>query len=148
MAPGGGDLGERQEHESTLVEPRVRQDKRSGLAHLTPMIKEIEIEHARCVSLAADTTKLPLDRLQHRKQVWRGEIGCQRRHRVNKPGLIRARHRLGSIPSRTPRDPNTLCFERNQGGRERIAGLAEPRAGQIAPDADQNQFVPVMLRPA
>ena len=43
MAPGGNNLGERHEHESALVEPRMRQYKRGGLGHLTLMIKEIEI---------------------------------------------------------------------------------------------------------
>jgi len=148
MAPGGGNLGERHEHESALVEPRVRQHKRGGLGHLTPMIEEIEIEHARRVSLAADTTKFSFDRLHRREQVWRGEIGRQRRHRVNKPGLVRTRYRLSSIPSGAGRDLNTVCFERSQGGREGLARRAEPRAGQIAADADKDQFVSLARRPA
>jgi len=77
----------------------MRQDKRASVGHLTLVIEEIEIEHAWCVSLAADTTELFLEGLQRREQVSRGEMGCQRRYRVNKPRLVRARHRLGSIPS-------------------------------------------------
>jgi len=123
------------------VEPRVRQYKRGALGHLTAMIKEIEIEHARRVSLAADATKFSFDRLQHREQVWRGEIGRQRCHRVNKPGLGRTRYRLGSIPSGACRYLNTVSFERSQGGREGNARRAEPRAGQIAADANKDQFV-------
>jgi len=146
MAPVGCNLGEWQEHESALVEPRVWHDKRGCLGHLTPIIEEIEIEHAGCVSLPADTTKLSLYRVQHREQVSRGEMGCQRCDRVNKPRLVRARYRLSSIPSRAGRDLNTLCFERDQGGCERIEGRAEPRAGQIAADADQDQFVAHALR--
>jgi len=65
MAPGGRNLGKRQEHESTLVEPRVRQDERGCLGHLTPMVKKIEIEHARRISLVANTAELLLDRLQY-----------------------------------------------------------------------------------
>ena len=148
MAPGGRNLGERQEHEATLVKPRVRQDKRGGLGHLASMIKEIEIEHARCVPLAAHATKLSLDRLQHGEQVLSGEIGCQASDRVDEPRLVRARYRLGSIPSRAGWDLNTLCFERDEGGCERIEGRAELRAGQIAADADQDQFVSLALRPA
>ena len=72
MAPGGRNLGKRQEHESTLVEPRVRQDERGCLGHLAPIIKEVEIENARCVSLAAYTTKLSLNVLQRREQILRG----------------------------------------------------------------------------
>ena len=75
MAPLGGDFGERYEHEPTLVEPRVRQDKRSGIDRLTLMIEEIEIEHARRVSFAAHPTKLSLDHLEHSEQVSRGETG-------------------------------------------------------------------------
>ena len=148
MAPPRGNLGEWYEHESALVEPRMRQDERGGLGHLTSIIKKIEIDHARCVLLAAEPTKFSFDRLQCREQVWRGEIGRQRRYRVNKPGLVRARYRLGSMPSRARRDLNTLCFERNQRGCEGIARRAEPRAGQIAADADQDQFVSLALRPA
>src|SRR6202035_5772950 len=68
MAPVGGDFGEWYEHESTLVEPRVRQHKRSGIDHLPLIIEEIEIEHTRCVSFAAHPAKLSLDHLQHREQ--------------------------------------------------------------------------------
>src|SRR6516225_4371802 len=50
--------------------------------------------------LAADTTKLSLGRFQHREQVPRGELGYQRRDRVNEPRLVRVRYRLSSIPGR------------------------------------------------
>jgi hypothetical protein len=65
MAPVGHNLGEWQEHESALVEPRVWYDKRGCLGHLTPMVKKIEIEHARRISLVANTAELLLDRLQY-----------------------------------------------------------------------------------
>src|SRR6516162_1660388 len=110
MPPVGRNLGERLEHESTLMEPRVRQDERRRTRHLTPIIKEIEIEHARGVSLPADATKLSLDRLQHREQVSRREVGCQRRDRVNEPRLVRARYRLSPIPRGTSRNLDPLCF--------------------------------------
>ena len=58
MPPVGRNFGKRPEHEPTLMELRVRQNERGRLRYLTPIIEEIEIEHARCVSLAADTTKL------------------------------------------------------------------------------------------
>jgi hypothetical protein len=148
MPPVGRNLGKRLEHESTLMEPRVRQDERGRLRYLTPIIKEIEIEHAGGVSLAADTTKLSLGGVQHREQVSRGEIGYQRRDRVYKPRLVRARYRLCSIPGGAGRDLDAFCFKRNQGRRERIGRRAEPRAGQIAAETDQDQFVPHTLRPA
>jgi len=94
MPPVGRYLSKRLEHESTLMEPRVRQDERGRLRHQTSIIEEIEIEHAGGVSLAADTTKLSLDRLQRCEQVARGEMGYQRRDRVNEPWLVRERYRL------------------------------------------------------
>ena len=148
MTPVGRYLGERLEHESTLMESRVRQDERGRLHHLTSIIEEIEIEHAGGVSLAADTTKLSLDRLQDCEQVSRGEMGYQRRDRVNEPWLVRERYRLSSIPGGSGRDLDAFCFERNQGGCERVRGRAEPRTGQIAADTDQDQFVSHTLRPA
>ena len=122
-------------------EPWVRQNKRSGINHLALIIEEIEIEHARCVSLAAHPAKLSLDHLQHREQVSRGKTGYQRRDRVDEPWLVRARYGLGSIPSRAGRDLDTFRFERNDGGCERIKRRAELRAGQIAADADQDHSV-------
>ena len=110
MPPVGRNLGERLEHESTLMEPRVRQDERRRTRHLTPIIEEIEIEHARGVSLAADATKLSLDCLHHRKQVSRREVGCQRRDPVYEPRLIRARYGLSPIPRGTSRNLDPLCF--------------------------------------
>ena len=77
MVPVWSDFRERREHESTLVEPRVWQDKRGGLGHLTIVIEEIEIKHARRVSLATHTAKLSFDHLEHREEVSRGETGCQ-----------------------------------------------------------------------
>jgi hypothetical protein len=148
MPPVGRYLGKRLEHESTLMEPRVRQDEGGRLRHQTSIIEEIEIEHAGGVSLAADTTKLSLERLQHGEQVARGEMGYQRRDRVNEPWLVRDRYRLSSIPGGSGRDLDAFCFERNQGGCERVRGRAEPRAGQIAADTDQDQFVSHTLRPA
>jgi len=148
MPPVRRYLGKRLEHEPTLMEPRVRQDERGRLRHETSIIEEIEIEHAGGVSFAADTTKLSLERLQHREQVARGEMGYQRRDRVNEPWLVRARYRLSSIPGGSGRDLDAFCFERNQGGCERVRGCAEPRAGQIAADTDQDQFVSHALRPA
>ena len=120
MAPVGCNLGERLKHESTLMKPRVWQNKRGSVRHLALIIEEIEIEHARCVSLAADTTELFLDRLQSREQVSRGEMGCQRSYRINKPRLVRARHRLSSVPGGVGDNPDTLRLECHQGGRERI----------------------------
>src|SRR6516225_4371797 len=76
----------------------------------------------------------------------RGELGYQRRDRVNEPRLVRVRYRLSSIPGRSRRDLDAFCFERNQRGCERIGGRAEPRAGQIAADTDQDQFVSHTLR--
>jgi len=146
MPPIGRNLGKRLEHEATLMQPRVRQDERGRLRHQTSIIEEIEIEHSGGVSLAADTTKLSLGRLQHREQVPRGELGYQRRDRVNEPRLVRVRYRLSSIPGRSRRDLDAFCFERNQRGCERIGGRAEPRAGQIAADTDQDQFVSHTLR--
>jgi hypothetical protein len=138
MAPLGGDFGEWYEHESTLVEPRVRQDKRSGIDHLTLIIEEIEVKHTRCISFSAQPAKLSLDHLQQREQISRGKNGYHRRDRVDKPRLVRARHGLRLIPSRACSDPDTLCFERDQGGCERTKRQAELRAGQIAADADQD----------
>jgi len=146
MPPIGRNLGKRLEHEATLMQPRVRQDERGRLRHQTSIIEEIEIEHSGGVSLAADTAKLSLGRLQHREQVPRGELGYQRRDRVNEPRLVRVRYRLSSIPGRSRRDLDAFCFERNQRGCERIGGRAEPRAGQIAADTDQDQFVSHTLR--
>jgi len=138
MAPVGGDFGEWYEHESTLVEPRMRQGKRSGIDHLTLIIEEIEIEHARCVSFAAHPAKLSLNHLHHREQVARGETGYQRRDRVDEPRLVRARYGLSSIPSRARRNPDTFCFERNHGGCERVKRRAELQTVQIAANADQD----------
>src|SRR6516162_8163974 len=137
MAPVGGDFGEWYEHESTLVEPRMRQGKRSGIDHLTLIIEKIEIKHTRCVSFAAHPAKLSLDHLHHREQVAGGETGYQRRDRVDEQRLVRAWYGLGSIPSRARRNLDTFCFKRNQGGCERVKRRAELQAGQIAADADQ-----------
>src|SRR5215813_10081060 len=120
MAPVGGDFGEWYEHESTLVEPRVRQGKRSGIDHLTLIVEEIEIEHTRRVLFAAHPAKLFLDHLQHFEQVPRGETGYQRRDRIDEQRLVRARYGFGSIPSRARRNPDTFCFKRNHGGCERV----------------------------
>ena len=138
MAPVGSDFGEWYEHESTLVKPWVREGKRSGIGDLTLIIEEIEIEHTRCVSLAAHPAKLSLDHLQHREQVARGEAGLQGRDRVDEQRLVRAGYGLGSIPSRARRNLDTFCFKRNHGGCERVKRRAELQAGQIAADADQD----------
>ena len=82
------------------------------------------------------------------EQVARGEMGYQRSDRVNEPWLVRERYRLSSIPGGSGRDLDAFCFERNQGGCERVGGRAEPRTGQIAADTDQDQFVSYTLRPA
>src|SRR5262249_35865037 len=108
MAPARSYLGQRHEHESTFVEPWVRQDERSGLDHQTAMIEEIEVEHACGVSLAANSAELSLYRLQHGEQVRRGKIRAQRSDRVDEPRLVRARHRLGSIPGRAGGDRDTV----------------------------------------
>src|SRR6266436_5531869 len=39
VMPSWRDFGERHEHKSALVKPRVRQDKRRGLDHLAPIIE-------------------------------------------------------------------------------------------------------------
>ena len=146
MAPVRRNLGEWLEHESTLMEPRVRQDERGRLRHLALVIEEVEIEHARRVSLSAETAKLSLDCLQHRKQVSSGKMGRQRRDRVNEPRLVRPRYRLSPIPSGTGRDLDPLCFQRSQRGCKSVERRAIPRAGQIAAYADQDQFVSHALR--
>src|SRR5271166_3735980 len=61
VAPCRRYFGERDEHESAPVEPRMRQSKQTSRGHLPPMIEEIEIEDARRIRGAANAAKPPLD---------------------------------------------------------------------------------------
>jgi len=78
------------------------------------------IQQYLAATLLPHTTELLLNRLQQPEQVSRVEMSCQRRYRINKPRLVRARHWLGSVPGGAGNHPDTLCLECHQGGRERI----------------------------
>src|SRR6202007_2138388 len=104
MAPVRCNLGEWLQHESTLMKPRMRQDERGRLRHLTPIIEKIEFEHGGRVSRAAERPKWSLDPLRYREQVSRGKMRCQRRDPINEPRLVRARYRLSPIPGGAGRD--------------------------------------------
>src|SRR5579883_3413702 len=62
MPPLGCEVAQRQQHESALMKPRVRQD-RSGTAHPCPslIVEQIEIERTRLVAGMTHATETILD---------------------------------------------------------------------------------------
>jgi len=100
MAPIGCNFGERNEHKSALVQPRMWQDEPRCLGNLTAKIEEIQVEHARCIWCTASTPKVNFEGLQHPQEYARTQIGRQRGHRVDKPRLSGSRNRFRVIPRR------------------------------------------------
>ena len=65
MTPVRSDLAKRREDESTLMQARVRQGQRRGVAEPGIVVQQIEIERTRGVLQGTDTAEIGLDRQQH-----------------------------------------------------------------------------------
>jgi len=140
-------LDERDQDEPSFVQPRVRQDK-CGSLHYDAMIGEkIEIEDARCISFCTDPTEAGFDRLQHREQFARPELGGYGYDGVDKPRLTGARERFASIPTGTAQDADAFVLDCSERGRQRLARRAKNRAVQISPHSDQDHRSPHAASP-